>query len=113
MATLPPAPTYPVFITHLSAASSVSRPFASRTKSRQRKLSPQAGRAIERLGHAIEYLSDEFALECLSGQMNFGPASDPRLASIELLKALNREIYLSCPIIPTMRERLSSILGSK
>jgi len=39
-----------------------SAPAASvvRLRTRQRQITPQAGRALEILGHAIEYLTDEF-----------------------------------------------------
>ena len=46
------------------AANVVVRPAVVRT-SRPRRLSPDTGRAIEMLGHAIEYLADEFALDCM------------------------------------------------
>ena len=82
---------------------------------RPRKLSPEAGRGIEMLGHAIDYLSDELALDFMVGKMwnESGPGSelDPRLAAIELLKARNREIYFNCPEIPTLAERLRSRLS--
>jgi hypothetical protein len=52
----------------------------------RRRLTPEAGRGLEILGHAIEYLEDEYAAES---------AAYP-LEAIDLLKALNREIYFSC-----------------
>jgi hypothetical protein len=97
-----------------NAAASVSRP---------RRMSPEAGRGLEILGHAIEYLGDEFALDCMSGEAwieaglgsGIGSRLDagvhPRLAAIELLKERNREIYFSCPEVPTLAERLRSWLG--
>lgn len=59
------------------------------------------------LGHAIEYLSDELAVECATGQVGNG-GTRPRVAAIELLKLLNREVYLSCPAAITFEERLQS-----
>jgi hypothetical protein len=73
---------------------------------RPRQVSSEAGRAIEMLGHAIEYLSDEFALNCMDRILGTEPGLHPRLRAIELLKARNREIYLSCPEAPTIKERL-------
>jgi len=72
---------------------------------RRRRINPQSGRALELLGHAIEYLSDEFALagDTLSAQ-------DGRVQAIQLLMALNREIYLACPVVPTLGERLRALL---
>ena len=78
----------------------------ARTKAAPRMLSPEAGRAVEMLGHAIEYLSDEFALNCMDRILGTEPGLHPRLRAIELLKARNREIYLSCPEAPTIKERL-------
>ena len=65
------------------------------------------------LGHAIDYLADDFALECLSQEVRVETGLHPRVAAIELLKALNREIYLSCPQVPTWSERLRSWLGQR
>ncbi len=82
---------------------------AERSASRTRRITPEAGRAIEMLGHAIEYLADEFALECRS--RDFMPAGKhARVAAIELLMARNREVYFSCPTVPTLGERLRSLL---
>jgi hypothetical protein len=77
---------------------------------RPRKVSSEAGRAIEMLGHAIEYLSDEFALNCMDRILGTEPGLHPRLRAIELLKKLNREVYLSCPEAPTMKEQLRSLM---
>jgi hypothetical protein len=59
----------------------------------RRRLSPEEGRAIEILGHAIEYLADEYCNDahpkgCLGN-------ADPRIEAIQMLKALNRKIYYS------------------
>jgi hypothetical protein len=87
-------------------------PVASRSRQNaelRRRVSPEAGRAIGMLGHAIEYLADEFALECRTRD-----ASSARkhgcVQAIELLMARNREIYLSCPVVPSMAERLRGLL---
>jgi hypothetical protein len=77
----------------------VSRP-EEKTK-RGRSISPQAGRALETLGHAIEYLTDELVHEGVSLCHH-----DPRLEAIQLLMARNREIYLACPVVLSLQERL-------
>jgi hypothetical protein len=77
---------------------------------RRRRVSPEAGRAIEMLGHAIEYLADEFALECRSGATSIGLDKHPQVSAIDLLMARNREIYFSCPLVPTFGERLRALL---
>lgn len=75
----------------------------------ERRVSPQAGRAIEMLGHAIEYLADEFALECRVREAD-GARKHGHVQAIELLMARNREIYRSCPVVPSMAERLRGLL---
>jgi hypothetical protein len=64
------------------------------------------GRAIEMLGHAIDYLADEFALDCMQEKGQRVAGVHPRMAAIALLMERNREIYFSCPEVPTTRERL-------
>jgi hypothetical protein len=77
----------------------------SNAMSRRRRIDRQSGRALEALGHAIEYLSDEFAHsgDSLSAQ-------DGRVLAIQLLMAVNREIYLACPVVPTLGERMRALL---
>lgn len=74
--------------------------------SRRRCISPEAGRALEILGHAIEYLADEFvhAGGELSGQ-------DGQVEAMQLLMAVNRKIYFACPEMPTVGERFRALLG--
>jgi hypothetical protein len=71
---------------------------------RRRYITPEAGHALEILGHAIEYLTDEFLHE--GGSLS---ASDPRLEAVHLLMARNREIYLACPEVAGFGERIRSI----
>jgi hypothetical protein len=59
----------------------------------RRRLSPEGGRALEILGHAIEYLADEYAND-LADKGPLGSA-DPRVAAIQLLKGFNRALYYS------------------
>jgi hypothetical protein len=72
---------------------------------RRRSISPDAGRALEKLGHAIEYLADEY----LNGEGTFDPG-DARLEAVKLLMAINRHVYNSCPEIPTLAERWQSFV---
>lgn len=69
-------------------------------QNRRRRIDPQSGRALEILGHAIEYLADEYAF---SG----GPLSvdHPVVEAMQILMAQNREIYFACPVVPTLAER--------
>ena len=82
-------------------AVSIARPATNR----RRHITPQAGRALEILGHAIEYLTDEFVHE--GGSLS---ARHPQLEAVQLLMALNRQIYFSCPEVPTLSERLRAFL---
>jgi hypothetical protein len=59
----------------------------------RRQLSRESARALETLGHAIEYLADEYAVDPV-GKGPLGSA-DPRVEAIQVLKALNRAIYFS------------------
>jgi hypothetical protein len=73
-------------VTGLSSAVEM-RPFV------RRQLSPEEGRAIEILGHAIEYLADEYCADA-QPKGRLGNA-DPRVEAIQTLKELNRSIYYS------------------
>lgn len=90
---------YPIPVT----ASSV--PVASVRLDRHRRISPQAGHALEILGHAIEYLTDEFIHE---GHL-FSPNHE-QLEAVQLLMALNRQIYFECPEQETFGERCRKLL---
>jgi hypothetical protein len=72
---------------------------------RRRSINPQAGHALEILGHAIEYLTDEFIHE--GGSFS---ASNSQLQAVQLLMALNRQIYFECPEVPPFSRRLMSFL---
>ena len=75
----------------------------SRTN-RRRHITPEAGRALEILGHAIEYLTDEYIHEAKGFS-----AHDPQVRAAQTLMALNREIYYACPVEPTFTERLRAL----
>ena len=93
-----------------------SGPIERRAVKRRRLITPEAGRAIEMLGHAIEYLADEHALGCISrrdkGERQNGCPEEkhPHVVAIEMLMARNREVYFSCPEVPTLGERLRAWL---
>jgi hypothetical protein len=72
---------------------------------RRRRISPNAGHALEKLGHAIEYLTDEFIHEGGSFSPNNG-----QLQAVQLLMALNRQVYFECPEVPTIGKRVRSLL---
>jgi hypothetical protein len=78
----------------------------------RRRLSPESGHALEILGHAIEYLADEYAVDL----KDRGPLgnTDPRIEAIQVLKALNRAIYFSGSEIQPAFGRLRRwFLGSR
>ena len=76
-----------------------------RTTVRRRQISREAGRALEVLGHAIDYLTDEY----VHAGGSICP-QDAQVEAVQLLMKVNREIYLGCPAVPTMEERLRSLL---
>ena len=77
---------------------------APRASNRRRRIAPQAGRALEILGHAIEYLTDEYVELRLSDS-----APDGHLDAVRMLMAINRRIYFECPEVPTLSERARAI----
>jgi hypothetical protein len=88
-----------------SGSSAQPRPFV------RRQLSREAGQALEILGHAIEYLADEYAND-LADKGPLGNA-DPRVAAIQILKGLNRAIYYSGTDVEPAFGRMKRWLGSR
>jgi hypothetical protein len=80
-------------------------PLAKPCRLRRRRISPEAGRALEILGHAIEYLSDEFVHS--GGTLS---ALNAQVEAVQLLMAINRKIYLACPAVPGLGERWRTLL---
>jgi hypothetical protein len=74
---------------------------------RRRRITPQAGRALDILSHAIEYLTDEFLQQGLAYS-----AKEPQMQAVQLLMALNRQVYSECPEVPTFGERCRALLHS-
>jgi hypothetical protein len=72
---------------------------------KSRRITPQAGRALEILGHAIEYLTDEFVHR--EGTLS---ANNAQLEAVQMLMAVNRQIYYDCPEAVGLSERLRTFL---
>ncbi|MGA3346767.1 MAG: hypothetical protein ABSC76_18075 [Terracidiphilus sp.] len=85
--------------------SAIAVPIASVRTNRRRKITPQAGRALEILAHAIEYLTDEFVHSGLTFS-----AKNEQLKAVQLLMALNRQVYFECPEVPSFSERCRALL---
>lgn len=78
----------------------------SRVRSnRRRRITPQAGRALEILAHALEYLTDEFVHQGLAFS-----SKNAQLQAVQLLMALNRQVYFECLEVPTFGERCRALL---
>jgi hypothetical protein len=78
----------------------------------RRRIPPVSGRALEILGHAIEYLADEYVLA--SGLLPSIDAHDPQIEAMQILKQANRAIYFECPVIPPWHVRLKArLLGHR
>ena len=71
-----------------------------RGRVRGRHISQEAGRGLEILGHAIDYLVDEYLRRGGLFEM-----TNSDLEAVEILTALNREIYLACPESRSFAER--------
>jgi hypothetical protein len=70
----------------------------------RRQLSRESAQGLEILGHAIEYLADEYAVD----PADKGPLgnADPRIAAIQMLKSLNRAIYFSGAEVQPVWQRI-------
>src|SRR6202789_736970 len=78
----------------------------------RRRLSREDAHGLEILGHAIEYLADEYAVDTMS-KGSLGNA-DPRIEAIQILKGLNRAVYFSgTEVQPPLRRVLSWLLGDR
>jgi hypothetical protein len=83
-------------------------PAAKKKSTVRRRVCPQAGRALEILGHAIEYLTDEYVRQ--AGTISAG---DSELEAVQLLMKINRQIYFACPVVPTILDRWRSLVRLK
>lgn len=77
----------------------------TRIRTRRRRITPQAGRALEILAHAIEYLTDEFAHAGLTYS-----DKHEQVKAVQMLMALNRKVYFECPEVPSFGERFRALL---
>jgi hypothetical protein len=75
---------------------------------RHRRISPQAGRALEILGHAIDYLIDEHVH---NANARTRPIS--QIEEVQLLMKMRCQIYFECPEVPTVADRWRSLLRSR
>ena len=73
---------------------------ATRPRFVRRRVTPETGRALEILGHAIEYLTDEYV-----HHRGTFLANDPEVQAIQLLMKLNRQIYFNCLPLPSLADR--------
>jgi hypothetical protein len=92
-------------ITGFTIPASASAIPATHLRSSRRRITPQAGRALELLAHAIEYLTDEF----VHTDRTFSIRNE-QLEAVKLLMALNRQVYFECPEAPSFSERCRSLL---
>ncbi|MGB6191110.1 MAG: hypothetical protein WBF42_01470 [Terracidiphilus sp.] len=71
-------------------------------------LARRSGRALEILGHAIEYLADEYVRDNSPAE-----AKEGTLQAIQILMEANRDIYHSRPKPLSLREWLRAMLRLK
>jgi hypothetical protein len=87
----------------LSASSWVDP--ASPARTRRRRVPPRAAQGIDILRSAIEYLANEVIRDSVPPALQYG-----RMQAVELLMALNREVYLACPVKRSFAERCRRFL---
>jgi hypothetical protein len=77
-------------------------------RSARRRITPEAGFALEILGHAIEYLADEYVHHV--GRLPVMGASsacvDPQVEAMQMLMAANRQVYFECPVVTPLYRRI-------
>jgi hypothetical protein len=91
--------------TGFSITASASAIPVARVSTHRRRITPQAGRALDLLAHAIEYLTDEFVNQGLTFS-----ARNEQLEAVQMLMALNRQVYFECPEVPSLSERCRTLL---
>lgn len=103
-------PASPIRESHTDATESLNSPAPMRRV--RRRIDRQSGRALEILGHAIEYLTDEYVFDLAKDE---APplASDGPVKAIQLLMSINREIYFQCPEVEDLATRCLSILHGR
>lgn len=83
----------------------VALPTVASASAARRRIPPQAGKALEILAHALEYLTDEYVVSDTRA-----PSLKSRIEAIELLMTLNRLVYLECPQVPNTATRCRAFL---
>jgi hypothetical protein len=91
--------------TELAVPVSAPVDMSARVRPSRRRITPEAGHALEILGHAIEYLTDEL-VHC-GGELSPG---NSELQAVQLLMERNRQVYYECPEVVTVGARLRSML---
>jgi hypothetical protein len=91
--------TIRLLIQHLAAPvpSRAARPVRELIR---RRATEQQGRALERLGHAIDYMVDS--------QLYLNPDATPKdeAEAIQILMRLNREVFAECAEVVSLRQGL-------
>jgi hypothetical protein len=90
----------------IKAAENIGESSNARRRPIARQIDPRSGRALEILGHAIEYLTDEYVHA--GGSLC---AHNGQVEAIQLLIIANRAIYFACPAVPSLGDRLRRCLG--
>jgi hypothetical protein len=91
---------------HANLRRKAAQTSTSSTAKVRRRIPPTSGYALEKLGHAIEYLTDEYINEGCRGGLNGGSVD-----AIQLLMLLNREVYFECPVIEPLWKRILRSVG--
>jgi hypothetical protein len=86
-------------------AFAVSGSVAKGISAQHRRITPEIGRALEKLGHAIEYLTDEMRHE--GDRSRF---SRHQLEALHLLMDFRRQIYQEAPEVPPLVMRCRALL---
>ena len=85
---------------------SVSNSVAEKALSqRPRRITRELGRALEKLSHAIDYVTDEHVL-----RNDSGTGSNHSLEAVQMLIALRLRVYLDGPEVQTIGERFRMVL---
>lgn len=84
---------------NLDVNSAPTTPTPCKQSKRRHRITPDAGHALEKLAHSIEYLADELVDKSTSLS-----ADNERIQAIQILMALNRQVYFECPLVPTVGE---------
>jgi hypothetical protein len=72
---------------------------------RRRLITPEVGRALERLNHAIEYLTDEYVHQGGSKALN------DHLCTVQLLMDVRKQVYVDAPEAHSMGARCKYFLA--